>query len=317
MERRPEIVNKTKSSSHPLKQGRFYTGTVTAVLVGGRINVKIPELGTQYGPLTPLNTTSTSRYIVGDSVKCGFADEFFNEVIVFGSTRIKEDVFAVSENGIDRFADYSARDYSIPVPSEGRVVYVLDSDELQIYNGTAWITVIDTGNSFGYKVGDTGPGGGIIFFVDRFNEYADFTYLEVATIGAEVQRTWAPSSPVNYQSTVVSGADSKALGTGYQNTIDIVAQGHTSTSTSAAKYCDARVAGGQSDWYLPSLSELRLIFELFRNKDIGGFTQTGGTYYWSSSESDATLAYVLGFQDGTEGGDLKSNSYYVRPMRRF
>ena len=147
MDRRPEIVNRSKSSSHPLKHGRFYTGTVTAVLVGGRINIKIPELGTQYGPLTPLNTTSTSRYIVGDSVKCGFADEFFNEVIVFGSTRIKEDVFAVSENGIDRFADYSARDYSIPVPSEGRVVYVLDSDELQIYNGSTWITVIDTGSS--------------------------------------------------------------------------------------------------------------------------------------------------------------------------
>jgi microcystin-dependent protein len=147
MDRRPEIVNRSKSSSHPLKHGRFYTGTVTAVLVGGRINIKIPELGTQYGPLTPLNTTSTSRYIVGDSVKCGFADEFFNEVIVFGSTRIKEDVFAVSENGIDRFADYSARDYSIPVPSEGRVVYVLNTDELQIYNGSTWITVIDTGSS--------------------------------------------------------------------------------------------------------------------------------------------------------------------------
>ena len=144
---RPEIINKSKASSHPLKPGRFYTGSVTAVLSNGKINVKIPELGTQYGPLMPLNTTSTSRYVVGDSVKCAFADEFFNEIIVFGSTRVKEDVFAVSDRGIDRYANQSARNTDIPTPEEGRVVYLLDSDELQIYNGTEWITVIDTGNS--------------------------------------------------------------------------------------------------------------------------------------------------------------------------
>lgn len=144
---RPEIINKSKASSHPLKHGRFYTGSVTAVLSNGKINVKIPELGTQYGPLMPLNTTPTSRYIVGDSVKCAFADEFFNEIIVFGSTRVREDVFAVSDRGVDRFASQSARDAAIPSPEEGRIIYVLDTDELQVYNGTEWITVIDTGNS--------------------------------------------------------------------------------------------------------------------------------------------------------------------------
>jgi hypothetical protein len=39
------------------------------------------------------------------------------------------------------------------------------------------------GNGYGpfsYKIGDTGPGGGIVFFVDRYNEYSGFTYLEVA-----------------------------------------------------------------------------------------------------------------------------------------
>jgi hypothetical protein len=32
----------------------------------------------------------------------------------------------------------------------------------------------------GYKVGDVGPAGGIIFFVDYNNEYPDFNYLEVS-----------------------------------------------------------------------------------------------------------------------------------------
>ena len=117
-------------------------------------------------------------------------------------------------------------------------------------NGTVTATTFSNGL---YKVGDTGPGGGTIFFVDRFNEYADFTYLEMAPTTTHLYRLWAQTS---LQSTAVTGADSKALGGGYQNTIDIVAQGNTSAATCAAKYCDALVTGGQSDWYLPSLGEL-------------------------------------------------------------
>ncbi len=147
MNNRPDIVNRGKSSSHPLKPGRFYTGTVTDLLPNGKINIKISELGSRYYSIMPLNTTSNSRYVVGDSVKCGFSDEFFNELIVFGSTRVKEDVFASRENGIERYASSSSRNEDIPSPSEGQVVYLLDTDELQIYNGTEWITVIDTGNS--------------------------------------------------------------------------------------------------------------------------------------------------------------------------
>jgi len=147
MTRRPDIINKAKASSHPLKAGRFYTGTVTSVLSTGKINVKIPELGTSYGPLVPLNTTSATHYAVGDNVKCAFADEFFNELLVFGSTRIKDDVFATQDYSVQRFASTGERDSSTPTPAEGQVVYILDSDELQIYNGTEWITVIDTGNS--------------------------------------------------------------------------------------------------------------------------------------------------------------------------
>ena len=59
------------------------------------------------------------------------------------------------------------------------------------------------GNGYGpfdYKIGDTGPGGGIVFFVDRYNEYSGFTYLEVApneidadTSGAADAIVWSTS----------------------------------------------------------------------------------------------------------------------------
>jgi hypothetical protein len=54
MNNRPDIVNRGKSSSHPLKPGRFYTGTVTDLLPNGKINIKISELGSRYYSIMPL-----------------------------------------------------------------------------------------------------------------------------------------------------------------------------------------------------------------------------------------------------------------------
>lgn len=143
----PNIVRRDKASSHPRERGRFYNGIITSVRADGRVNVKIPALNVSYGPVMPLNTTDTSRYVKDDNVLCGFTDENNSQLVIFGSLSPKFDVFATAENGISIYESASARDLAIPSPNEGRVVYVLDTDELQIYNGTEWITVVDTGNS--------------------------------------------------------------------------------------------------------------------------------------------------------------------------
>ena len=168
-------------------------------------------------------------------------------------------------------------------------------------------------STFTYKVGDTGPGGGIIFFVDRHDEYTGFTYLEVAPVGAEVIRRWAQTT---YQSTSVTGADSFGLGTGLQNTLDIVAQGNSNAATCAAKYCDALTYGGKSDWYLPSFAELKMVYDVVHlNLNIGGFDANG--YYWSSSENSASTAHNYYFSFGSQSNDSKSTELYVRPVRKF
>ena len=188
--------------------------------------------------------------------------------------------------------------------------YVLTADSAAT-NGVKW----GVGTTFAYKVGDTGPGGGIVFFVDYHDVHAGFDFLEVAPIGAQVSRTWAPSSPTNYQATSVSGADSRALGAGYQNTIDIVAQGHSDAATSAAKYCDSLSFGGQTDWYLPSLGELQLIGRVvYSDLSVGDFDNE---YLWSSTEfqSNATWGYNFYLQRGDLSS--KGNSFSFRPVRRF
>lgn len=197
------------------------------------------------------------------------------------------------------------------VPDVGSQIVVSYDD--QHLTNVFWMQT-DAVPTFTYKVGDTGPGGGIIFFVDRYNEYSGFTYLEVAPVSTQVQRTWATNVNSN-RTTVVSGADSRALGGGYQNTLDIVAQTGNVAATCAAKYCDALTSGGKSDWYLPSVSEIKMIYEVVHlNLGVGGFASD---YYWSSSEIASTDAWLQDFFYGYQFNNTKDFLTYVRPMRKF
>ena len=158
-------------------------------------------------------------------------------------------------------------------------------------------------------VGDTGPGGGIVFY-DAGSVQSWGRYLEAAPVGDEVQRTWATGGN---QNAAVSGA---LFGTGEQNTADIVAQSGNVAATSAAVYCSELVSGGQSDWFLPSKDELNLMYTNLHSAStpLGGFSSN---YYWSSSEGAGHLAW---FQNFGAGGQVKSNklgTFYVRPVRAF
>jgi len=259
-----EIIDRLKSSSHPLAPGRIYSGLIKMVDSQGVVTVYIQELASSYQKVVPLNTNDNSIMAVGDVVKCTFTNEFFTELVVLGLANIKE---------------------------------------------------VPTTPIFTYKVGDTGPGGGIIFFVDRYDEYTGFTYLEVAPVGTEVQRTWATNVNSN-QTTAVSGADSKALGGGYQNTLDIVAQSGNVAATCAAAYCADLVSGGQSDWYLPSLAEIKMIYDVVHlGLGVGDF---GAQFnYWSSSEHNAYYGWAQVFNFGYQYTNSKVGTYYVRPVRRF
>ncbi len=90
---RPDIVDGSKSSAHPLAPGRFYTGVIRAVDANGLVSVYVLELGSTYNRITPLNTTPNSHFSVGDAVKCTFSDEFFTELIVVGSSKIRDNMY--------------------------------------------------------------------------------------------------------------------------------------------------------------------------------------------------------------------------------
>ena len=111
----------------------------------------------------------------------------------------------------------------------------------------------------------------------------------------------------------ISGADGILIGTGNQNTIDIMA-GCAEVGI-AARLCGDLVEGGYSDWYLPSQDELN---QLYLNRvAIGGFSITISDFYWSSTEAFNTTAWTQNFGDGTQGNQDKNNPINVRPVRSF
>ena len=164
-----------------------------------------------------------------------------------------------------------------------------------------------------YAIGDTGPAGGKIFITPSTVGNSTGKYFEAGPYlnPEDVTRTWATNANSN-QSTVVSGADGTAIGTGEQNTIDIVAQSGNIAATCAAAYASDYTYGGFSNWFLPSKNELA---ELYTNRaSIGGFT---ADRYWSSSEENNIGAWYQDFSSGSQYFSSKGNESPVRPVRAF
>jgi hypothetical protein len=167
------------------------------------------------------------------------------------------------------------------------------------------------------KIGMTGPGGGLIFFVDYNDQYADFNYLEAAPASCEVRRTW---SSANTAVTAVRSWAARAVGQGKANTTAILAVFTTDTaSNNAAQYAfdlANGVPGGcvtsKDDWFLGSLGEMKLMYDNLQG--LGGFSVD---WYWNSTEYADNFAFVQNFSGGYSGANYKSNAYPVRPVRAF
>jgi hypothetical protein len=215
-------------------------------------------------------------------------------------------------------------------------------------SGSSNATFILTVSAFGYSIGDTGPGGGIIYYYlsAGFNCGSTFTatgsptgglchYLEVApsgwNTGSDPAEDWAVDA---YKNSDVPGITndasennrSAAIGLGYKNSLAIVIQGNDNTS--AAGVARAFNGGALSDWYLPTTAELNQLCKWARavawTSDAtvctgGALTNGGfeGDSYWSSSGNDSDFAWTQAFDMGFQDYDFKYFSRHVRPIRAF
>lgn len=113
----------------------------------------------------------------------------------------------------------------------------------------------------------------------------------------------------------INGADGTAIGTGAQNTIDIIAG--CAQAGIAARLCDQMDLNGKTDWFMPSKDELNLMHKNLHLNGFGGFT--AGVQYWSSSESNMNnRAWFQVFDNfGSQFEGPKEFSRNVHPIRAF
>jgi len=121
-----------------------------------------------------------------------------------------------------------------------------------------------------YKIGDTGPGGGIVFSVEGNSG------MEVSRMLGEYNWDDAIQAAKNYR------------------------------------------GGNFTDWYLPSISELKMIFE---NLQKSGVVNLGTGDYWSSTRTSPHYKYNPNYFYFHDGGGVWSNGestkYSVRAVRAF
>ena len=184
-----------------------------------------------------------------------------------------------------------------------------NSGKLSKMDNSGIITVIE-GESSARYVGEE-YGGGVVFHVYKdalgvehglivsiINQSSSSTYSNIDDISIGASTTWNGETNTNLMSTQV-GATSGAW-----------------------KDCNDYTYGSFSDWYLPAVDELSLLWQNRYNTNktlasIGGATQIGNVNCWSSTEILGPDAYYFTFINGFAGTNNKAGIFTVRAIRQF
>ena len=190
-------------------------------------------------------------------------------------------------------------------------------------------------------VGDSGPGGGTVFYAPgtAFTEvgtacFSSCRYLEAAPApgwssvgGVDTEYQWGGGNGTvvgSCSNKIISGATGTAIGSGYANTAAIItacdqSSGNDSAPAARAAWTYLPTVGGVSipGWFLPSKDEAMALDK----SDVGGFVF--GNDYWTSSQVgtpgfEANNAWYqwIGYLTSSLG-DHKQQSFHVRPIRAF
>ena len=193
----------------------------------------------------------------------------------------------------------------------------------------------------GCQVGDTGPGGGTIFYVNDSGfsvpgsacgnnchnlEYAPSTwrwkqlrdlYFVTGDSSMGQHYTWGGHTGTflrtnRVEDGVKNGTGDQAIGAGFMNTYQMHNREPDQTIASPVRlYAGTNNSAGQ--WYVPSLWELKAIHESSAFVS-GNFAQD---YYTSSSENSDVFYYMFDFTNGTMPIENRNSPSNVRPIRAF
>ena len=193
-----------------------------------------------------------------------------------------------------------------------------------------------------YNIGDTGPAGGIIFYVDTtgFNlyqgtndnitldTYTTAHYLEAWTEDVtNILWSWSnePTTPHTYtdvplvQQEFDDSNSTQWLGYGLRNTRIIVAALNANGETGRAAQVSTTTKGGFNDWFLPSVDEL-FAMNVANVPPINVTGLPNSDWFWSSSLYNSGLVWLQGFSNimvNYPSAYLRNLPYSVRAIRAF
>ncbi len=198
-----------------------------------------------------------------------------------------------------------------PGGSAGELVFNSSSSVLQYCNGSVWVG-LNKANPPPVDCTGTVPVGSLCFDGTVYAGMSpDGNIKMFATLADGGGHPWNTGNSANYVDVAgltncTTGAQASCR-TGKDNTPILAAADSQSTGGfephMAAQYCENLVSNGYSDWYLPAIDELGV---LYTNRNEGRFT---GTYnvtgafpsslYWSSSEYSQVGAMQINFGTGS------------------
>lgn len=142
--------------------------------------------------------------------------------------------------------------------------------------------------------------GGNIFYLDGTGQHG---------LTATINDYIVPNPWGCFGTLIGTGAQNSGVGYGLSNTQAII--NGCNEEYFAASSCSNLYISYYNDWYLPTVEELRLVFQNLIDQNVPGFITDE---YWTSTEYDASKAYFLDNSTGQKKGnkDIWKNFIGIR-----
>ena len=247
--------------------------------------------------------------VIAHGVYCLYAEADLDEKISYliSTSRHHQEVASSSET-----EDAAFRTVKTTEINASQFISILIENGFELREnpqGTTGSYFTRTKNQYEMMLGDTGPGGGLIFWVNDDVEN-DLIALEVALPGWHLGNESDPTIVWSTTDKFALSKMEKSVGSGISNCASILGPEFISPAALQIQI----FSNFDFEWHLPSIDELKLLYTNNHSLGLGRLT---GEQYWSSTPVFAPFVRSIVFEDGSEMMSNVQMALSVRPIRQI